>query len=117
MTKIIKNSQQRRTLKVRSKLSQNKGIPRLTVFRSNRHIWAQIIDDKHGKTLFASSSKSLKVKDKLTKIEQASLVGKEIAKMALVKKVSFIRFDRGSYRYHGRVKALAQAAREGGLKF
>jgi large subunit ribosomal protein L18 len=113
---INNNSKQRRLKRVRNKVSQNLGIPRLTVFRSNQHIWTQIIDDKHGKTLVATSTKTLK-DVKGTKSEKAALVGQEIAKLALTKKIINIRFDRGLYRYHGRVKALADGARSGGLKF
>lgn len=113
---IINNPKQRRVKRVRNKISLNLGIPRLTVFRSNQHIWAQIIDDKHGKTLVGTSTKSLK-NIKGTKSEKATLVGQEIAKLALAKKIINIRFDRGLYRYHGRVKALADGARSGGLKF
>lgn len=113
---IIHNTKKRRQIRVRSKISQNFGVPRLSVFRSNCHIWVQIIDDKHGKTLVSTSSKTLKL-TKGTKMEKAALVGSAIAKLALAKKLHLMRFDRGSYRYHGRVKALADAAREGGLKF
>ncbi|MDD4106874.1 MAG: 50S ribosomal protein L18 [Candidatus Shapirobacteria bacterium] len=110
------NQKNRRLRRVRSKLAQNVGIPRLSVFRSNQHIWAQIIDDKHGKTLVSASTKSLK-QLKGTKSEKAVSVGQEIAKLAIDKKIINVRFDRGLYRYHGRVKSLAQGAREGGLKF
>jgi large subunit ribosomal protein L18 len=113
---ITNNPKNRRLKKVRGKISLNLGIPRLTVFRSNQHVWAQIIDDKHGKTLVSTSTKTLK-DTKGTKIERATLVGQEIAKLALTKKIINIRFDRGLYRYHGRVKALADGARSGGLKF
>lgn len=113
---IIHNTKLRRQIRVRSKINQNLGVPRLTVFRSNCHIWAQIIDDKHGKTLVSASTKSLKL-TKGTKTEQSAAVGTAIAKLAIAKKLAHMRFDRGSYRYHGRVKALADAAREGGLKF
>ena len=99
-----------------SKIAQNLGVPRLTVFRSNCHIWVQIIDDKHGKTIVSTSTKALKL-TKGTKMEQATAVGTAIAKLAIAKKLAHLRFDRGSYRYHGRIKALADAAREGGLKF
>ena len=113
---ITLNSKQRRLKRVRNKISTNLGIPRLTVFRSNQHIWAQIIDDKHGKTMVATSTKSLK-NIKGNKSEKAALVGQEIAKLALEKKIINVRFDRGLYRYNGRVKALADGARSGGLKF
>jgi len=112
---INNNTKIRRLRKVRGKLSQNKTIPRLSVFRSNCHIWAQIIDDKHGKTLVSASTKTEKSKG--TKSEQAFAVGTAIAKLAKDKKIILIRFDRGLYRYHGRVKALAEGARSGGLKF
>lgn len=112
---IIHDPKIRRQNRVRAKLAENIGFPRLTIFRSNRYIWAQVIDDKHGKTLVSASSKTTVVKG--SKSEAASAVGKEIAKLALEKNVSKIRFDRGLYKYHGRVKALADAAREGGLKF
>ena len=114
---INNNPKLRRLRKVRSKLSINIGVPRLSVFRSNKHIWAQIIDDKHGKTVVATSTKVLKEDKKINKTEQATVVGKAIAKLALAKKITLVRFDRGSYRYHGRVKALADGARLGGLKF
>ena len=111
----INQSKERRLHRVRGKLSQNKTIPRLSVFRSNYHIWAQIIDDQHGRTLVSASTKTIKTKG--TKSQQAMAVGKAIAKLAQDKKITFIRFDRGLYRYHGRVKALAEGAREEGLKF
>lgn len=113
---IIHNTKLRRQIRVRSKIAQNLGVPRLTVFRSNCHIWVQIIDDKHGKTLVSTSTKTLKL-TKGTKMEQATAVGTAIAKLTLDLKLVHLRFDRGPYRYHGRVKALADAARQGGLKF
>jgi len=113
---IQHNPKIRRALRVRNKVAQNLGIPRLSVFRSNQHIWAQIIDDKHGKTLASSSTKVLK-ETTGTKSEKAAAVGAAIAKIALSKNIIKIRFDRGLYRYHGRVKALADGARLGGLKF
>lgn len=115
MNIITKDRKHKRLNRVRAKLAKNIGIPRLSVFRSNTHIWVQIIDDKHGKTLVATSSKALKAKG--AKTEVAAKVGAEIAKLAVAKKILNIRFDRGLYKYHGRVKALADAAREGGLKF
>jgi len=113
---IIHNTRIRRLNRIRAKLSQNIGIPRLSVFRSSQHIWAQIIDDKHGRTIASASTKSLK-KVTGTKTEKAIAVGAEIAKLAVEKKVNKVRFDRGLYRYHGRVKALADEARKNGLKF
>lgn len=113
---IQHNSKIRRLHRVRSQVAKNLGIPRLSIFRSNQHIWAQIIDDKHGKTLVSVSSKSIK-DIKGTKSEKATEVGTQIAKLALTKHIINVRFDRGSYRYHGRVKALADGARLAGLKF
>jgi large subunit ribosomal protein L18 len=113
---IQQNSKIRRLRRVRNKIAQNMGIPRLSVFRSNQHVWAQIIDDKHGKTLVSFSSKNIK-DAKGTKSQKAQQVGQEIATLAIAKKIINIRFDRGNYRYHGRVKALADGARLGGLKF
>lgn len=92
--------------------------PRLAVFRSNKYIYAQIIDDSKGKTLVAASEATLKwPKKKLTKIERAFMVGEVLASQALKKKIKTVVFDRRKYRYHGRVKALAEGARKGGLKF
>ena len=113
---IQHNSKIRRLNRVRNKIAQNLGIPRLSVFRSNQHIWAQIIDDKHGKTLVSASTKTVK-EAKGTKSEKATAVGQAIATLALEKKIINVRFDRGNYRYHGRVKALADGARLAGLKF
>ncbi len=113
---INQNQKLRRQQRVRRKLALNLGVPRLTVFRSNKNIWAQVIDDKHGRTLISASTKSIKDISG-TKIEQAALVGQEIAKLALEKKITKVKFDRGLYRYHGRVKALADGARSQGLDF
>lgn len=88
--------------------------PRLSVFRSSKHIYAQIIDDVQGRTLAAASSASLKSG---TKTDTAAAVGQALAAAAAEKGVKKVVFDRGSYKYHGRVKALADAAREGGLDF
>ena len=100
---------------IRTKISGTAEKPRLTVFRSNAQIYAQIIDDVKGVTLAAASS--LGSKDKITKTEQAAVVGKLIAKNALEAGINEVVFDRNGYLYHGRVKQLADAAREGGLKF
>lgn len=91
--------------------------PRLAVFRSNKEIYAQIINDVTGTTLIAASSKQKDIKAKGTKTEIAAIVGKAIAEKATKAGIEKIAFDRGGYLYHGRVKALAEAAREGGLKF
>jgi len=113
---IIHDKTQRRLRKIRNKLKLSVGIPRLSVYRSNTHIWAQIIDDRHGRTLASTSSKTLKLTTG-TKIEKATVVGKEIATIALKNKINRVKFDRGAYMYHGRVKALAEAARSAGLTF
>jgi len=91
--------------------------PRLSVFRSNKEIYAQIIDDLKGVTLVASSSYKNKATEGKSKSEQAVLVGKDLAEKAVKAGVSAVVFDRNGYQYHGRVKALAEGAREAGLKF
>lgn len=102
---------------VRKRVSGTSESPRLTVFRSNKQIYVQVIDDVNGKTLVSASSRQLKLSDKLNKIEVAKQVGKEIADKAKSAGVSTVVFDRNGYLYHGRVKALADAARENGLQF
>ena len=117
ITKQDKNvSRVRRHARVRAKISGTKEAPRLCVYRSNKNIEAQIIDDVKGATLVASSSMSLKLENG-SNIEAAKLVGKDIAEKALAKKIKKVVFDRSGYIYHGRVKALAEAAREAGLDF
>ena len=106
----------RRHKRLRAKISGTKKCPRLCVFRSNKHIHVQLIDDVKGNTLAATSSVNLKLKQG-NNIEAAKSVGSEIAKLAQAKKIKEVVFDRGGYIYHGRVKALAEAAREAGLKF
>lgn len=92
--------------------------PRLAVYRSNQQIYAQIINDEDGVTLASCSSRIKDVNSQaLSRIEQSNLVGKKIAEIAKEKGIEKIVFDRGGYKYHGRVKALAEGAREGGLKF
>lgn len=98
----------------RSKIHATAVLPRLSVHRTNKGLYAQLIDDVAGKTLVAVSQKE---SEKGTKTEKAKALGTLIAKKALAAKVSQAIFDRGSYRYHGRVKAFAEGAREGGLKF
>lgn len=102
--------------RVRGKISGTAECPRLSVFRSNKQIYAQIIDDSNGVTLASASSKSKDAKP-MPKLEQASNVGKLIAEEAKKAGVSSVIFDRNGYLYHGRVKQLAEAARESGLKF
>jgi len=112
------NVRKARHVRVRNKVEGTKEMPRLNVFRSNSNIFAQIIDDSEGKTLVSASSidKELKLKNG-RKIEAAAKVGELIAKRAKKAKITKVVFDRGGYLYHGRVKALADAARENGLEF
>jgi len=107
-----------RHLRIRQKIKGTSSRPRLNVFRSNSHIYAQVIDDEKGVTLVSASSidKELKLENG-SNIEAAKQVGALIAKRALEKNIENVVFDRGGYLYHGRVKALAEAARAAGLKF
>lgn len=117
INKTAKNvERKRRHARVRTKISGTPECPRLNVFRSNSHIHAQIIDDVNHTTLFAVSSVSLKLENGGNQ-EAATKVGSEIAKLAVAANIEHVVFDRGGYIYHGRVKALANAAREAGLKF
>ena len=106
----------RRHKRVRTKVSGTPECPRLCVFRSNKNIHTQIIDDVNGTTLVACSSVDMKLENG-GNIEAAKQVGTEIAKRALKKKIKKVVFDRGGYIYHGRVQAVAEAAREAGLEF
>ncbi len=117
MKKESKNAVRvRKHARVRAKISGTSSCPRLVVFRSNKHIEAQIIDDVKGVTLVSASSVQLKLSNG-GNVEGAKVVGAKIAEVAKAKKISKVVFDRGGYLYHGRVAALADAAREGGLKF
>ncbi|MBP3891267.1 MAG: 50S ribosomal protein L18 [Solobacterium sp.] len=117
LKKTKKNEERlRRHARVRRIVSGTPECPRLNVFRSNKHIYAQVIDDSTGKTLCASSSELLKLENG-GNIEAAKKVGEDIAKRCKDAKIESVKFDRGGYVYHGRVQALADAAREGGLKF
>lgn len=102
-----------RHARVRAKLSGTNERPRLVVARSLKHIEAQLIDDNKGRTLVMANDRNKKG----TKMEKATQVGTDIAKMGIKKDIKIVVFDRGAYRYHGRVKALAEAARSQGLKF
>ena len=117
---IVKESRnemrKRRHDRIRSKISGTAECPRLSVFRSNTQIFAQIIDDVKGVTLASSSSVELKIKNG-GNVEGAKEVGKDIAAKAKKLKIKNVFFDRGGYLYHGRVQALAEAARENGLEF
>ncbi|MEM1110184.1 MAG: 50S ribosomal protein L18 [Planctomycetota bacterium] len=106
----------RRKTGIRKRIFGSPEQPRLSIFRSSKHVYAQLIDDFAGKTLAEASSVSAKL-DKGQNIEAAAQVGKAIAEKAKAAGVETVSFDRNGFRYHGRVKALADAAREGGLKF
>jgi large subunit ribosomal protein L18 len=121
MMATVKDRTERRKATVRRRIKYAaRGRMRLSVFRSSKHIYAQIIDDNKGLTLAAASSLEKAMRETLktgANIEAAKAVGKLVAERALQKGITEVVFDRGGYLYHGRVKALADAAREGGLKF
>ena len=115
-----KDKRLRRRIRIRKKIRGTPDRPRLTVYRSLKYVYAQIIDDESGHTIAAASSVEKELRDSLksTKdLEAAKLVGKLVAKRAMEKGISEVVFDRNGYKYHGRIKALADAAREEGLKF
>jgi len=115
----LSREQKRKRIKrrIRKNIYGTAAKPRLSVFRSNKQIYAQLINDDEGKTLASASSAKVKEAQGVTKIEQAKIIGKLIAENATKTGVTECVFDRNGYLYHGRVKALADAAREGGLKF
>lgn len=113
-SKIKKQKIERRHKKIRAKAIGTSLVPRLSVYRSNKYIYAQLIDDTIQSTIASMSSAKAKGK---TFVERSRETGKEIAKAAEAKKISKVVFDRGGFRYAGRIKALAEGAREGGLKF
>ena len=108
----------KRKRRIRARVEGTPQRPRLSVFRSNSHLYAQLVDDAKGATLVAASTLEGELKDKMGgSIEGAKTLGNLVAKRALAKNISQVVFDRSGYLYHGRIKALADAAREGGLKF
>lgn len=113
---IKKQQKKIRQKRVRAKIFGTKNKPRLNIFRSLNYINVQLIDDTEGKTLLSASDKEIKAK-KVTKVEKAKEVGKLVAKKALEQNIKSVVFDRAGYKYHGRVKAVADGAREGGLEF
>ena len=115
---MLKKQQGRkqRHKRIRAKIKGDSKIPRLCVFRSSKHIYAQLIDDEKGRIIMAASDQKFK-KSKKSKVERAKEVGKAIAEKGIEKKIKKIVFDKGGYKYHGRVKALAEGARKGGLQF
>ena len=106
----------RRKVRIRKKVQGTPERPRLTVFRSHKHIYAQVVDDTQSRTLAAASS-AIKDASDGSKVDTAKAVGAAVAKACLDKGINKVVFDRGGYRYHGRVRALADGAREAGLKF
>jgi len=114
---IKQEKRHRRHVRIKSRVKGTKKCPRLSVFRSNKYIYAQLIDDVNGKTLVSANNIKIDKKDGLSKIEKAKEIGSSLAKKAIDNKITKIVFDRGGYKYHGRVKAVAEGAREGGLKF
>lgn len=119
ITKADKNAvRKRRHARVRSKLSGTEARPRLNVFRSNKHIYAQLIDDVNGVTLASASTLDKEISvESTSNIDAATMVGELVAKRAVEKGIKSVVFDRGGYLYHGRIQALADAARENGLEF
>ena len=113
----VREARRKRHRRVRGRVSGTAERPRLVVFRSNRGIEAQLVDDGEGRTLASASWLGLKKSFKGTKTEQAAEVGKLLAQNAKKANIESVVFDRGGYLYHGRVKALAEGAREGGLRF
>lgn len=110
----------RRHIRVREKIAGTEARPRLCVFRSLNHIYSQVVDDTKGCTVVSASTLDSEVKaemDGKPKLSQAGIVGVAVAKRAIAKGIKEVVFDRGGYKYHGRVKALAEGARQGGLKF
>ncbi len=112
----IKATRLKRQTRIRKNVIAHSDRVRLSVFRSNKYIYAQIID-KNGDTLMGISEKALAAKGKVTPVERAKELGVAIAKLAISKKVKEVAFDKGRFSYHGRVEAVATGAREGGLKF
>jgi large subunit ribosomal protein L18 len=121
MIKRNNNSRLRSKTRIRKKISGTIEVPRLTIYRSLNHMYAQIVDDTSGNTLAAASSLSKEVLDEIKnskgKVSKSKLVGNLIARKAKEKNITKVVFDRNGYRYHGRVQAIAEGAREGGLKF
>lgn len=115
LNKVLRRAKIKR--RIRKKITGTTAIPRLSVFRSNKQIYAQLIDDVTGKTIVSAGSLKMDDAQKVNKTTQASIVGKKIAEKAITAGVETVVFDRNGYLYHGRIKSLADSAREGGLKF
>jgi len=114
LQKTIKEARERRRKRVRAKVFGTANCPRLSVYKSLNHIYVQLIDDENGKTIL--SAKDIEVKEGKTKTDKASAVGKLIAQKAKEKNIECVVFDKGMFKYHGRIKAVADSAREAGLK-
>ena len=118
MIESKKDKRQKIRYKIRKRIYGTNDTPRLAIFRSNKEIYAQLIDDSQSKTLASASSREESIsKNKSTKVEKAQMVGKLIAERAKTTGIENVVFDRGGFLYHGRIKALAESARESGLKF
>jgi len=115
--KLKRTAQKRRQHRVRAKIKGTKSRPRISVFRSNKHLYAQIINDEEGKTVVSVSDGELKKSAKGKKAEIATKIGELLAEKAKAKKITVVVFDKRHYKYHGRVKELAEGARKGGLRF
>ncbi len=115
-TSLKLKNRAKRKKKIRAKIFGSGERPRLSVFRSNKHIFLQLIDDARGATLLSFSDLKIRKNGKISKTESAKMVGKKLAELAKEKKINEVVFDRGGYKYHGRVKAVAEAVKEGGLK-
>jgi large subunit ribosomal protein L18 len=113
--KLIQKQRQRRSWRVRNRVRGDAARPRLCVFRSHKHIYAQLIDDEQGRTLCSAASRTAAAYGGT--VDAAKQVGASLAEKALAINIKKVRFDRGPYKYHGRVRALADAAREKGLEF
>jgi large subunit ribosomal protein L18 len=120
ITKNVKERHTRRKMRIRKKIVGTAGRPRLSVSRTLKHVYAQIVDDEKGSTMVAVSSLSKDLREELkglkTPVERCKVIGKTVAKLALEKNITEVVFDRSGSLYHGRVKAVAEGAREGGLK-
>lgn len=110
-------ARKKRKARIRKKVNGSAERPRLVVFRSNKHIYAQIIDDLAGATLASASTLSLEGENIRLTVENAKMVGKKVAEEAIKKSITSVVFDRNGFVYHGRIKAVADGAREGGLNF
>ncbi|QQG42632.1 MAG: 50S ribosomal protein L18 [Candidatus Giovannonibacteria bacterium] len=117
MTKIKEHKREIRHKRVRARVFGTAERPRLSVFRSNKHIFLQLVDDEKQRTILSASDKEINVKKKASKSDKAYETGKLLAEKAKSKKIKSAVFDRGGFKYHGRVKKVAEGAREGGLKF